>query len=165
MPRGHFIVVEGGDYGGKTTFVNFLKKVRPDWVYSREPGGEGVSQMVRLVVLSDDAKDAHVLTKFHLFWASRAENISKIVRPGVTDGRIVISDRFDASTYAYQIGENPELEDLFWLSRDTCLQDITPVYLDFDVSLGVAKERAKSRLESNHFDHWDDAQRKRTRSF
>ena len=165
MPQGLFIVPEGGDYAGKTTVVNYLKRVHPEFVYNREPGGVGFSQLVRELVLSDSAKDADVLTKFHLFWASRAENVAKIIRPALEAGKVVISDRFDASTYAYQIGENPELESLFWESRKACLQGITPIYLDFDVSPEVAQERSKGRLESNHFDRWSEEARRRTRSF
>ncbi len=164
MSQGIFLCVEGGDGAGKTTFVDHLKKTCPEFVFSREPGGKGMSQMVRMLVLSDEAKSANALTMFHLFWASRAENFATVILPALKDGKTVVSDRFDASTYAFQIGENPELEDLFWATRDVCLQGVSPVYLDFDVSIQMARRRLDRRGDQNHFDARNDTYRARVRS-
>ncbi len=160
---GKFIVPEGTDYAGKTTFVNHLKKVCPQFVYSREPGGVGLSQMVRMIVLADEAKHANPLTIFHLFWASRAENFTTLILPALLAGRTVVSDRFDVSTWAYQVGENPQLEDLFWATREVCLQGVSPIYLDFNVSPEEAKKRMAGRVEQNHFDKRNDEYRVRVR--
>lgn len=166
MFQGKFIVVEGGDGAGKTTFVNFLKAQQPPgYVYSREPGGEGLSQRIRELVLSDEGKDADALAMFCLFWASRAQNIASVILPAISAGKIVISDRFDASTYAFQIGQNPQLENLFWQTRTSCLQGITPVYLDFRVSVSEAERRMNSRGDKNHFDRRSAIERRQTRSF
>ena len=162
---GKFIVVEGGDGAGKTTFVNTLREKQPLFVYSREPGGQGFSQRIRELVLSDEAKDADHLAMFCLFWASRAQNISSIVIPALKAGKIVVSDRFDASTYAFQIGKNPRLEDLFWQTRAVCLQGVEPVYLDFRVSVDEAERRMNDRGEKNHFDLRSSDERRQTRSF
>lgn len=159
------IFVEGLDGGGKTTFVNHLKSVQPLFVYSREPGGEGVSQRVRELVLSDEAQHADPLTMFNLFWASRAENTAKIIRPAIEAGKVVVSDRFDASTYAYQIGKNPSLESLFWQTRAMCLSGIRCVYLDFRVSPAEATRRMSQRGGENHFDRRNEAEREKTRVF
>ncbi|HEY4508731.1 MAG TPA: dTMP kinase [Candidatus Paceibacterota bacterium] len=165
MKQGKFIIVEGGDGAGKTTFVNTLRENQPLFVYSREPGGQGFSQKIRELVLSDEAKDADHLAMFCLFWASRAQNISSIVIPALNAGKVVVSDRFDASTYAFQIGKNPNLEDLFWQTRATCLQGIEPVYLDFRVSVEEAERRMNDRGEKNHFDRRSSEERRQTRSF
>ncbi|TSC70506.1 MAG: dTMP kinase [Parcubacteria group bacterium Gr01-1014_46] len=160
---GKFIVIEGGDGAGKTTFVNLLKQTCPQFVYSREPGGVGLSQKVRMLVLDDEFKSADSLTMFHLFWASRAENFATVILPAVLAGKIVVTDRFDVSTWGYQVGENPRLEDLFWATRDACLQGVSPIYLDFDVSLGTARARLDGRGEQNHFDKRNDEYRLKVR--
>lgn len=164
MPKGKFIIIEGGDGAGKTTFIKFLKEKCPDFVYSREPGGRGMSHLVRLLVLSEDARASDPLTMFHLFWASRAENFASVILPAIEEGKVVVSDRFDASTYAFQIGENPELEELFWTTRDVCLRGVSPVYLDFNVSIQEARRRTSRRGDENHFDLRDDTYRARVRS-
>ncbi len=164
MSLGKFIAVEGGDGAGKTTFVDHLKKNCPEVVFSREPGGKGISQMVRMLVLSDEAKQADPLTMFHLFWASRAENFATLIFPALKAGKTVITDRFDVSTYAFQVSEKPELEDLFWTTRDVCLQGVVPVYLDFNVSNEMSRRRLVRRGGQNHFDLRNDEYRNRVRS-
>ena len=37
--KGKFIVFEGGEATGKDTKIELLKKERPEWVYTKEPGG------------------------------------------------------------------------------------------------------------------------------
>lgn len=160
---GKLIVVEGSDYAGKTTFIKYLMGVCPQFVYSREPGGVGLSQRIRTLVLDDSFKSADPLTMFHLFWASRAENFSTLIMPALKAGKTVVSDRFDVSTWGYQVGENPRLEELFWATREVCLQGVTPVYLDFNVSLEVARSRMEGRGEQNHFDVRNDEYRTRVR--
>ncbi|HRH26784.1 MAG TPA: dTMP kinase [Parcubacteria group bacterium] len=159
------VFLEGLDGCGKTTFINHLKSARPDFIFSREPGGLGLSQKVRELVLSDDAEQADPLTMFNLFWASRAENVAKIIRPAITAGQVVISDRFDASTYAYQIGKNPDLEELFWHTREVCLRGVPCIYLDFKVSPAEATRRLKARGGENHFDRRSEEDRRMTRVF
>ena len=49
--------------------------------------------------------------------------------------------------------------------RKVCLQGIVPVYLDFDASIEVARQRMLARGNNNHFDLRDDDYKRRTRSF
>lgn len=158
MRLGRFFAVEGKDGAGKSTFVKALKQKYPDFVFSREPDG-----LVRSLVLSDEAKSFDALTMFNLFWASRAENFAKVILPALQAGKNVVSDRFDVSTFAYQVGENPNLEELFWHTRDVCLRGVTPIYLNFDVSVEVSRQRLQSRGDQNHFDARSDDYHARVR--
>ncbi len=164
MQLGKFVVIEGGDGTGKTTFVNALKENCPNFIFSREPGGKGMSQKIRELVLSDEAKTADPFTMFNLFWASRAENFAKVILPELSAGITVVSDRFDASTYAYQIGENPGLGNLFWTTRTACLRGVTPTYIFFDLSVEASKKRLQGRGDQNHFDLRGDGYRYHVRS-
>ncbi|MEX0919187.1 MAG: dTMP kinase [Parcubacteria group bacterium] len=159
-----FIIIEGDDGAGKTTFVNWLKKKHPEFVYSREPGGCKLGQEVREILLADSGQYLNPLTRFDLFWASRAENLSKVIRPALDRGQVVVSDRFDASTYAYQIGGDGrrELEDLFWETRHFHLFGLSPHYIFFVVPPHVSAVRLESRdTEKNHFDESPASYRRR----
>lgn len=156
MPKGKFVIIEGGDHSGKSTFVKFLKNnhFSPEFFYTNEPGGGDYGQKIRHLLLYENwAEESDNLTKFHLYWASKVENFRKFILPHINAGGIAISDRFEGSTFAYQIGEEPSLEELFWQTRRVCFGDIVPVYIHFDVSTDVALERAKDRTgEENYFD-------------
>lgn len=157
---GKFVVIEGDDYAGKTTFINYLRERHPEYVYSREPGGCPTSEKIRDLLLSDAGKEIDPLTRFHLFWASRAENVAKVIRPALLEGKIVVTDRFDASTYAFQIGgdQSHDLERYFWQTRELHLRYLDPIYIFFHVPARVAKERKVAKMrEANHFDHRNEA--------
>lgn len=161
-----FIIIEGDDGAGKTTFINWLKKKHPEFVYTREPGGRG--EEMRRILLADSGKDLDRLTRFHLFWASRAENLGKVIRPALDQGKVVVSDRFDASTYAYQVGGDRrlDLEDLFWETRAFHLSGLSPIYMFFSVPMCVSIERLDARGdERNHFDESSLSYKKRVSDF
>lgn len=153
--KGKFIVIEGDDGAGKTTFVNYLKKIHPEFVYSREPGGSPASEEIRRVLLSDQGSAIDPLTRFHLFWASRAENLNKVILPALEEGKTVVTDRFDGSTFAFQVGGDgcKHLEEMFWLIRDYHMANIPVRYLYFHLPIAKAIERMRKRAEEqNHFD-------------
>jgi dTMP kinase len=154
---GILIATEGEDGAGKTTFVDWLKEKHPEYVYSREPGGAPASEEIRRLLLSDEGRVIDPATRMHLFWASRAENLNKVIIPALHAGKVVVTDRFDASTYAYQIGgdRRTDLEPLFWQMRDFHLgHGEFPIrYLFFSVPIQVSEERlAKKGGGLNHFD-------------
>ena len=104
--KGKFVVVEGVDFTGKTTQVKRISSLLTEndieHITTREPGGTKLGESVRDIILStkseDPAKEAILL----LFMAARAENISKVIKPALESGKIVICDRFLASTIVYQ---------------------------------------------------------------
>ncbi len=155
--KGTFIVIDGGDGSGTTTVSKeIVKAIGWGAVYTREPGGSPYAEKIRDLILSDDAKMTDAETQFALFWAARRDHIRKVIEPALAEGKVVICDRFDSSTYAYQIvahGQN-QLADLFWQVRDTFLGECVPdayILLDVDPEVGIA--RAHSRGEKlNHLD-------------
>lgn len=158
---GKFIAIEGDDGAGKTTFIKALKTQHPEYVYSREPGGS--LEEIRRILLSDQGREIDPATRLELFWASRSENLAKVIIPALKAGKVVVSDRFDASTYAYQIGGDGrrDLEPLFWQMRDFHLKSVPISYLFFHLPLRVAEKRLKSRAEVNHFDELGSDYRER----
>ncbi len=81
---------------------------------------------------------------------------NKII-PALESGINVISDRFDSSTFAYQIygQEAKELEGFFWQMRDFYLGNDKPdlyIYLDVSAEEGLKRKSFQSEDENNHFD-------------
>ncbi len=106
MARGRLIVFEGGEGVGKTTQLTRLAQRLTEAGLTcerfREPGDTPVGDQIRRILL-DPASAMGARTEALLFMASRAELVSRKVRPAVMSGAIVLLDRFFLSTYAYQI--------------------------------------------------------------
>ena len=103
-----FITLEGIEGSGKTTqmesLVEFLKAQGRDVLALREPGGTPLGELVRDILLnSSEASDGMTVeAELLLYEVSRAELVSKVIRPALSEGRFVICDRFTDSTVAYQ---------------------------------------------------------------
>jgi dTMP kinase len=106
MARGRLIVFEGAEGAGKTTQIRLLAErlaiARIPCVAVREPGGTPVGDEIRNIVLHPEQQLTHA-TEALLFMASRAELVSREIRPALEEGAVVLVDRFFLSTYAYQI--------------------------------------------------------------
>jgi dTMP kinase len=172
MSRGKFIVIDGGEGAGKGTQIQRLKELYPDILFTREPGGSEYAEEIRHVMLKSPlAKDASAETQFALVWGGRADHIWRKVNPALEKGIHVISDRFDSSTFAYQIygQEGSDLKDLFFMIREKFLKHCVPdLYIVFDISpeesLRRTRERANLFGESNHFDEREVNFHERVRS-
>jgi dTMP kinase len=98
MPEGKLITLEGIDGTGKSSIANMLKKGFPDAVFTREPTQSRIGRAVKKSIDSDEDP----LAELFLFVADHAEHIAKVIRPALAEGKIVISDRYSDSRYAYQ---------------------------------------------------------------
>jgi len=102
--RGLLITFEGGDGTGKSTQIALLalalrKKSRRVFI-TREPGGTALGEQVRKILLSGSA--IHPRSELLLFEASRAELVESVLRPKLQKGNVVLCDRFEDSSLAYQ---------------------------------------------------------------
>lgn len=154
--RGKFIVIEGGEGSGKSTMVKIAKEHFPRMLITREPGGSPFAEMIRNLILCDEAKDAHGETQFGLFWAARFDHVHNKVKPALEMGTHVLTDRFDSSSFAYQIygQEAKHLKDLFLKMREVYLKEYTPdlyIYLQVDPKEGLRRV-AERKGRANHFD-------------
>ncbi len=101
MP-GLFVTFEGIDRSGKTTQARLLREALGDEALAvREPGGTEVGERVR-DLLKDPSVDLGPEAEALLFAAARAELVSRVIRPALEEGRVVVSDRFLDSSLAYQ---------------------------------------------------------------
>jgi len=93
------ITLEGLDGSGKTTVWEALQDIRPDAVFTSEPTdswyGEAVSRSI-------GDPDADPLAELFLYTADHADHLVGTIRPALADGRVVVSDRYSDSRFAYQ---------------------------------------------------------------
>lgn len=158
-PKGKFIVIEGGDGAGKGTVIEALRDMYSSdmLVCTREPGGTTYAEAIREVALKhQEAKTATAKTLFGLVWAARHDHMAKLIIPSLISGKHVLCDRFDSSTYAYQVcGQaDSELEKLFWTMRELYLGKYVPdlyIFLDVDPEEGV-RRMARRVQQADHFD-------------
>jgi dTMP kinase len=160
MKKGKFIVIEGGDGAGKSTQIRMLKDYFGDLIVTtREPGGTEYAEAIRNLALKHPlAGEADGKTQFMLMWGSRAEHMNHLVIPSLNSGKFVISDRFDSSTFAYNIfaQEENDAVDFFWKTREFILGENLPdLYIYLNVSPEVSRSRMSGRDEKNHFDDRD----------
>jgi len=94
------ITLEGIDGSGKSTLHEALKEFLADLnpVYTREPGATWVGDQVRRAI----AEQIDPVTEATLFVADHAAHLAKVIRPALAEGRLVISDRYSDSRFAYQ---------------------------------------------------------------
>lgn len=104
--RGKFLVFDGPDGSGKSTqFRRFATRVRDQGVpvcEVREPGGTGIGEQIRCVLLDPANSDMDLRCEMLLYMASRAQLVTQIIRPALLRGELVLADRFISSTLAYQ---------------------------------------------------------------
>ena len=101
-----FITIEGGEGAGKTTLLNrlydHLTASGTQVVKTREPGGTPLGEEIRRLILHAREYQLFNRTELFLFLADRAQHVEKVIKPALADGKIVLCDRFNDSTIAYQ---------------------------------------------------------------
>jgi dTMP kinase len=106
--KGIFITVEGVEGVGKSTIIKFIahyfQKMGVNIIVTREPGGTEIAESIRQLILGHHQEVMATDTELLLMFASRAQHIDQVIRPGLLAGNIVLSDRFTDATYAYQGG-------------------------------------------------------------
>lgn len=151
---GRFIVLEGGDATGKTTQAGILAtRLRGEGrevVQTFEPGGTALGGSLRSLLLDGEGTvepEAEAL----LMAADRAQHVLEVVRPSLSRGDWVLSDRFMPSSLAYQgVGRGlgvPAIEIVNGIATGGLEPDLVIV---LDLPPDVATERfgaARDRLE------------------
>lgn len=155
MTQGLFITFEGPDGCGKTTqmklLAEYFTKNGKEVVLTREPGGKGLGEKVRDILLNYDGEVSDRCESF-LFLADRAQNIDIIVNPAVKQGKIVLCDRHIDSTVAYQgYGRGLDIERINMLNNLATNGKKPDLTFVFDVDVETSMKRVgkeKDRMES-----------------
>ncbi len=164
--RGRLITFEGGEGVGKSTQVRRLaERLRGrglEVVATREPGGSPKAERLRALLLSGAAAQYGALGEAILFTAARIDHIDTLIKPALTRGAFVLSDRFADSTTAYQGALGKADPRLLQLLERIALGPLRPdltIVLDLPFSEGMARAARRRGVQStpDRFEREDDA--------
>ena len=148
--RGAFITFEGMDGCGKTTQMTLLARKLREAGYgvleSYEPGGTPIGTQVRRILLDAANQELCPTAELLLYFACRAQNVEQSILPALSDGKIVLSDRFTDSTLVYQgVGRGLGKEVVLALDAVACRGLVPDLTLLIDIDLETSLGRAHSR--------------------
>ena len=154
------ITLEGIDGTGKSTLMRALAGLLADLdpVFTREPTESWTGEAVRRGIAEEIDPVAEAL----LFAADHAHHIASVVRPALEAGRLVVSDRYSDSRYAYQsvVLEGRVPGPLVWIRT---VHDGWTVPPDLTFLLVVAVDEALRRIATHerreHFERRDTLER------
>jgi dTMP kinase len=140
-----FVAFEGVEGSGKSTQIRMvaeaLRECGIEPVVTREPGGTRAGEAIRAVALDRDL-ELDPVAELMLLLAARSVFVQEVVKPALEAGRIVLTDRYELSTFAYQGGGRgiplAKIKGLNSLATDGISPDLN-VLLDVDVDQGQSR--------------------------
>ena len=157
-----FISFEGIDGSGKTTQLTRLgerlRQAGYEVVETYEPGGTPLGEHLRSILLDPAVGEIDAATEVALLAAARSDHIVRKVRPALQAGAVVLTDRYVASTYAYQgYGSGIALDALKEIMQPF-LHGLLPgltVLLDLDPTIGLERKRRQVETEGGALSRFD----------
>lgn len=160
--KGHFITLEGGEGSGKSSLLNclsdYLTELGYQVVKTREPGGTQLGEKIRDWLLHHDltfqiSHQAELL----LFLAARTQHIEEVIKPALVEGKIVLCDRFNDSTIAYQgAARGLDMKEVSKLCHQICAgtEPQLTLFLDVDPDVGLMRTHKleKEQAVAGQFD-------------
>ena len=153
---GRFITFEGIDGSGKSTQARRLFETlsaETEVILTREPGGSPGAEEIRRLLLTGDPGRWSAETECLLFTAARRDHCEALIRPALSAGKVVISDRFADSTRIYQGATRGALRALVDRLHDEVIglePDLTFI-IDMDpaaaLARGLARDSGEDRFE------------------
>ena len=153
--KGFFITFEGTEGSGKSTQIRraaaYLRRAGHDVLVLREPGGTRVGEQIRKVILDKKLKEMTPEAELLLYLAARAQIVREKIKPALQKGKIVICDRFEDSTVAYQgFGRRMPVPMIRGTSRLFVRGKLQPhltFVLDIDPEKGMRRGGRHDRME------------------
>ncbi len=139
-------------------------------VVTREPGGTPTGEKIRQLLLDTGTSALAPLAELALMFASRAQHIKEIIQPALSEGRIVLCDRFTDSSEAYQGGGRKLGSEPVLVLHHTLCGDLQPdltILMDSDPVMSVerARRRNKASTPGNKSEHDENRFEQESRAF
>lgn len=170
LQPGLFVVLEGPEGAGKSTLAAALvaryRGEGVDPVLVREPGGTPAAEALRAELL-DHHREWTAEAELLYMVTARADLVARVIRPALQSGRLVISDRYDLSTRAYQgAGRGVDPDYLEWANRAATggLEPGLTIVLDLPVAAGLARQVAAGKRQ-DRLDREDEAFHRRVAEY
>ena len=156
-----FISIEGFDGTGKSTQSKLLKdgleKANINSIIVREPGSTNFSEKIRNIIKENT--EIEIMTELLLFQTSRSELVSKVIKPNLEKGKVVITDRYTDSSIAYQgYGGGIDInliEELNKISTSDLSPNLT-FLLDMDVKDSIERTLKRNNEENEQIDKFEN---------
>ncbi|MFA6635973.1 MAG: dTMP kinase [Candidatus Omnitrophota bacterium] len=152
--KGIFLTFEGPEGSGKSTQSELIYKCLASDGYpvlrTFEPGGTELGKKIRDILLDKEDIRLGSLAELLLFEADRAQHMEEVIIPALRRNKIVISDRFNTATFAYQgYGLGMDMEFIGKIDesvRGKVMPDLT-IVLDVDVVTGIARATPEGKAD------------------
>ncbi len=156
---GVFITIEGPEGSGKTTVAKMVSQKLSEEgykvLYTREPGGVGIAEKIRDIILDVNNTHLDARSEALLYAASRRQHLVEKVEPALKNGYVIICDRFVDSSLAYQgYARGLGIDEVFQINMfaiNNRLPDLT-ILLDIDPEEGLRRINKNRSSELNRLD-------------
>jgi len=154
MNKGFFITFEGPEGSGKSTHsARLYKELLADGydvVHTAEPGGTELGVGIRDLLLKKDSIRLDDHAELFLFEADRAQHVTEFIKPSLKKKKVVLCDRFNTATFAYQgygLGICVDLiKSVDSIATDGLVPDLT-ILMDIDVDTGMSRAKARGSAD------------------
>lgn len=161
LKKGLLITFEGFEGSGKSTQIkllaDFLRENKYPVVFLREPGSTRIGERLRRILLNKNNASMSETAELLLYLASRAQMVEEKIIPALKKGMIVLCDRFQDSTAAYQgfgLGIDRKAISLFGELVTRGIRPRLTILLDIGVKKGLGRiQRDKDRIEQRSLDY------------
>lgn len=157
--KGFFITIEGPEGAGKTTVMKDVAETLLSEGYeivsTREPGGIRISERIREVILDNELIEMDARTEALLYAAARRQHLVEKIEPALSEGKIVLCDRFVDASLAYQghargLGID-EVLSINEFAIGNLMPDLTLLF-DVDPQIGLSRIAQHDNRELNRLD-------------
>ncbi len=156
---GFFITIEGPEGAGKTTVMkDVAEKLQAEGyeiITTREPGGIRISERIREVILDNDLIEMDGRTEALLYAAARRQHLVEKIVPALSEGKIVLCDRFVDASLAYQGHARGLGIDEVLSINEFAIGNLMPnltLLFDLDPEIGLSRIAQHDNRELNRLD-------------
>jgi len=148
MKKGKFVVFDGIDGGGKSSIISEIARTFGKRAMVNQISDTFLGKTLT-TFLHNAKKIADPGVLLALSFASFRERILNSIVPALKVGKLVLSDRFDSSGFAYQVHaqNGANLEGVFFKMREVMFREAMPdlyIFLDLDPKVGLRRKYSQN---------------------